>query len=130
MALRSQFARHLSRSPKTSDRSTVQCFCHLSNLSPAFPGDHIGLETPVPIPNTEVKQSKPMVLASTERVGHCRDSFSARELVPPRGGLSFFSVSRPWQTPLSSLGSSISRQPASGSGRELGSNLRGVAQLG
>ena len=32
-------------------------------------GDHIELETPVPIPTTEVKQLKPMVLAKTERVG-------------------------------------------------------------
>src|SRR5262245_11419964 len=41
-----------------------------------IPGDHIGLATPVPIPNTEVKQSKPMVLATAERVGHCRDLFA------------------------------------------------------
>jgi hypothetical protein len=37
------------------------------------PGDHIELETPVPIPTTEVKQLKPMVLANTERVGSCQD---------------------------------------------------------
>ena len=36
------------------------------------PGDYIELETPVTIPTTEVKQFKPMVLAKTERVGHCQ----------------------------------------------------------
>ena len=36
------------------------------------PGADAGLATPVPIPNTVVKQIGPMVLAKAERVGGCR----------------------------------------------------------
>ena len=40
----------------------------ISNL----PGAHADLATPVPIPNTVVKQIGPMVLPQGERVGWCR----------------------------------------------------------
>ena len=36
-----------------------------------FLGDHSGGGTPVPIPNTEVKSSTPMVVGKTARVGRC-----------------------------------------------------------
>ena len=35
-------------------------------------GDHTWLVTPVPIPNTAVKQPGPMVVATAARVGHRR----------------------------------------------------------
>ena len=38
---------------------------------PEFPGDHSGGATPVPIPNTEVKSSTPMVVVNPARVGRC-----------------------------------------------------------
>ena len=34
-----------------------------------FPGDHIGKVTPVPIPNTVVKLSEPMIVPTSVKVG-------------------------------------------------------------
>ena len=34
-----------------------------------LPGDHIGKETPVPIPNTVVKLSEPMIVPTSVKVG-------------------------------------------------------------
>src|SRR5207248_10339583 len=52
---------------------------HLQRRNPPLPediqgspGDHTWLVTPVPIPNTAVKQPGPMVVATAARVGHRR----------------------------------------------------------
>ena len=50
-----------------------------------FPGAQTGLATPVPIPNTVVKQTEPMVLAQAERVGRCRVYTSEGPSVPRKG---------------------------------------------
>lgn len=56
---------------------------HIQQL--LLPGAHIGLATPVPIPNTVVKQTEPMVLAQAERVGRCRVYTSEGPSVPRKG---------------------------------------------
>ena len=42
------------------------------SLHESFPGDYIGKVTPVPIPNTEVKLSEPMIVLEGAKVGLAR----------------------------------------------------------
>jgi hypothetical protein len=48
-------------------------------------GEHTWLETPVPIPNTAVKQPGPMIVPKGAKVGYRRIHFHNPRAVPVRG---------------------------------------------
>ena len=54
-------------------------------------GDHSGVETPVPIPNTAVKHPAPMILANAGKVGHRRNNQKS----PPTKSRRAFFISPP-----------------------------------
>ena len=47
-----------------------------------LPGEHIGKETPVPIPNTAVKLSEPMIVPKRVKVGIAGISFNEKASHP------------------------------------------------
>ena len=54
--------------------------------APADPGDYTCRETHVPIPNTTVKPTGPMIVHTSAKVGYCREHF----LKPDPSGSGFF----------------------------------------
>ena len=60
-----------SRALRGRDTNTSTSTGRGRQASPGFVGDYKQGETPVPIPNTEVKTLLPMILLSG-KVGHCR----------------------------------------------------------